>query len=88
MRFHPSSLIRHQYRFEKNFFQYVNEFRVEQAKKLLKETNSKLSILGIAYESGFNSKTSFNTTFKKLTGQTLPSSGNKSGFIKFYFLRF
>ncbi len=50
--------------FNKNFFQYVNEFRVEYAKILLK-TDSKLSILGIAYESGFNSKTSFNTTFKK-----------------------
>ncbi|MGU3377009.1 helix-turn-helix domain-containing protein [Chryseobacterium sp. M5A1_1a] len=60
----------------KNFFQYVNEFRVEHAQKLLKETNSKLSILGIAYESGFNSKTSFNTTFKKLTGQT-PSEFKK-----------
>jgi AraC-like DNA-binding protein len=62
--------------FGKNFFQYVNEFRVEHAKKLLKEPNSKLSILGIAYESGFNSKTSFNTTFKKLTGQT-PSEFKK-----------
>ncbi|WP_343658645.1 helix-turn-helix domain-containing protein [Chryseobacterium sp.] len=62
--------------FEKNFFQYVNEFRVEYAKKLLKEPNSKLSILGIAYESGFNSKTSFNTTFKKMTGQT-PSEFKK-----------
>lgn len=56
--------------FGKNFFQYVNEYRIEYAKKLLKETDSKLSILGIAYESGFNSKTSFNTTFKKLTHQT------------------
>ena len=62
--------------FEKNFFQYVNEFRVEYAKGLLKDANSKLSILGIAYESGFNSKTSFNTTFKKLTGQT-PSEFRK-----------
>lgn len=62
--------------FGKNFFQYINEFRVEYAKKLLKETDSKLSILGIAYESGFNSKTSFNTTFKKLTGQT-PSEFKK-----------
>lgn len=62
--------------FGKNFFQYVNEFRVEYAQKLLKETDSKLSILGIAYESGFNSKTSFNTTFKKLTGQT-PSEFKK-----------
>lgn len=56
--------------FQKNFFQYVNEFRVEYAQKLLKDSQSKLSILGIAYESGFNSKTSFNTTFKKITGQT------------------
>ncbi|MEJ5104047.1 helix-turn-helix domain-containing protein [Chryseobacterium sp. MYb328] len=56
--------------FQKNFFQYVNEFRVEYAQSLLKDSNSKLSILGIAYESGFNSKTSFNTTFKKITGQT------------------
>lgn len=62
--------------FGKNFFQYVNEYRVDYAKKLLKEPNSKLSILGIAYESGFNSKTSFNTTFKKVTGQT-PSEFKK-----------
>ncbi|MFZ4928894.1 helix-turn-helix domain-containing protein [Chryseobacterium sp. Mn2064] len=62
--------------FGKNFFQYVNEFRVEYAQKLLKETHNKLSILGIAYESGFNSKTSFNTTFKKVTGKT-PSEFKK-----------
>ncbi|AZB17158.1 AraC family transcriptional regulator [Chryseobacterium indologenes] len=61
--------------FHKNFFQYVNEFRVEYAKILLKK-DSKLSILGIAYESGFNSKTSFNTTFKKVTGLT-PSEFKK-----------
>lgn len=62
--------------FGKNFFQYVNEYRVDYAKKLLKEPDSKLSILGIAYESGFNSKTSFNTAFKKVTGQT-PSEFKK-----------
>ncbi|WP_449397875.1 helix-turn-helix domain-containing protein [Chryseobacterium wanjuense] len=63
--------------FQKNFFQYVNEYRIEHAKKLLKDNSkNKLSILGIAYESGFNSKTSFNTTFKKLTNQT-PSEFKK-----------
>ncbi|MBV8324942.1 helix-turn-helix domain-containing protein [Chryseobacterium sp.] len=62
--------------FEKNFFQYVNEYRIEYAKILLKDPESKFSILGIAYESGFNSKTSFNTTFKKMTGQT-PSEYRK-----------
>lgn len=65
--------------FGKNFFQYVNEYRIEYAKKLLKDTGSKFSILGIAYESGFNSKTAFNTTFKKLTGQT-PSEFKKNKF--------
>lgn len=62
--------------FQKNFFQYVNEYRIEYAKILLKDNGSKLSILGIAYESGFNSKTSFNTTFKKITHQT-PSEFKK-----------
>ncbi|WP_370900398.1 helix-turn-helix domain-containing protein [Chryseobacterium gossypii] len=63
--------------FGKNFFRYINEYRIEHAKELLKDdSNDKLSILGIAYESGFNSKTSFNTTFKKLTGQT-PSEFKK-----------
>lgn len=63
--------------FQKNFFQYVNEFRIDYAKKLLKE-NDKLSILSIAYESGFNSKTSFNTTFKKFTNQTPSEFKNRS----------
>jgi len=63
--------------FNENFFQYVNTYRVEKAKELLvKEEMNKLSILGIAFESGFNSKTSFNTTFKKITGQT-PSEFKK-----------
>jgi AraC-like DNA-binding protein len=65
--------------FKKNFFQYVNEYRIEYAKRLLKDSQSKLSILGIAYESGFNSKTSFNTTFKKLTDQTPSEYKNSSG---------
>lgn len=63
--------------FQKNFFQYINEFRIDHARKLLKE-KQKLSILGIAYESGFNSKTSFNTTFKKLTNQTPSEFKNSS----------
>ena len=63
--------------FQKNFFQFVNEYRIDYAKKLLKNENAnKLSILGIAYEAGFNSKTSFNTTFKKFTNQT-PSEFKK-----------
>ncbi|CAM1369169.1 helix-turn-helix domain-containing protein [Tenacibaculum xiamenense] len=63
--------------FNQNFFQFINTYRVQKAKELLADTSSdKLSILGIAYESGFSSKTTFNTTFKKLTNQT-PSEFKK-----------
>jgi AraC-like DNA-binding protein len=57
--------------FNENFFQFINKYRVEKAKELLvQDEMNKLSILGIAFEAGFNSKTSFNTTFKKFTAQT------------------
>ena len=56
--------------FNLNFFQFINQHRVEKAKELLKDNSTDYTILAIAFESGFNSKTSFNTTFKKLTGQT------------------
>lgn len=52
-----------------NFYNFINKFRVEEAKKLLTSTKSdKLNMLGIAFESGFNSKTTFNTAFKKQVG--------------------
>ncbi|WBS73526.1 helix-turn-helix domain-containing protein [Elizabethkingia meningoseptica] len=64
--------------FNENFFQFVNKYRVEHAKKLLSgDPSKKFSILGIAFESGFNSKTSFNTIFKKTMGIT-PSEFRKS----------
>jgi YesN/AraC family two-component response regulator len=57
--------------FDENFYQFVNRYRVEEAKKLLSDNNmNHLSLIGIAYEVGFNSKTVFNTTFKKITGLT------------------
>ncbi|GLU55391.1 hypothetical protein Dfri01_48520 [Dyadobacter frigoris] len=52
-----------------NFFSFVNRYRVEEAKGLLLSDNADpRNMLDIAFESGFNSKTSFNTSFKKLTG--------------------
>lgn len=63
--------------FNQNFFQFVNTYRIDKAKTLLLDKSSdKLTILGIAYESGFSSKTAFNTTFKKFTDQT-PSEFKK-----------
>lgn len=57
--------------FDENFFQFVNRYRIEEAKKLILDPKmAHLSLLGIGFEVGFNSKTVFNTTFKKVTGQT------------------
>lgn len=52
-----------------NFYDYVNKLRVEEFKVLVTiPTNKKFTLLALAYQSGFNSKTSFNRNFKKITG--------------------
>lgn len=54
-----------------NFYQFVNRYRVEFAKKALSNTNrSTESILEIAFDSGFRSKSTFNTVFRGITGRT------------------
>lgn len=64
--------------FDENFNQFVNQYRVEESKKLLaSKEHDNLSMLGIAYEAGFNSKTVFNSTFKKIVGKT-PTAYKKS----------
>ncbi len=55
----------------KNFYDLINGYRVEEAKQLLLEPgNRNYTILSIGFEAGFNSKTTFNTVFKKFTGHT------------------
>lgn len=62
-----------------NFYKFVNAYRVEEVKKKLKSPEfEKYSILGIAFESGFNSKSTFNKIFKEETGMT-PSEFKQSG---------
>ena len=61
-----------------NFNDFINEFRVEFAKKLLIDANYKnYTITSIGLESGFNSKSTFYATFKKHTGFT-PTEYQKS----------
>ncbi len=61
----------------KNFYFFVNEYRVKFAKELLVSADyDAWSMIAIAYECGFNSKTAFNTFFKKYTGKT-PSEFKK-----------
>lgn len=57
--------------FQKNFNEFINQYRVEEFKQIASlPENAHLTILAIAYDCGFNSKTVFNTYFKKVTGLT------------------
>lgn len=54
-----------------HFFDFVNGYRIEKAMKILENPlDNKKTVLEILYEVGFNSKSSFNTAFKKHTGTT------------------
>ena len=56
---------------EKNFYDFVNSYRVEEFITLAKKDIDKnFNLLGLAYQAGFNSKSSFNQVFKKITGKT------------------
>ena len=63
--------------FHQNFFNFINNYRIEEAKRLMTEpAHNKTTILEILYEVGFNSKSTFNDVFKKQTGMT-PSEFKK-----------
>lgn len=54
---------------EKTFFEYINGLRVEEFKRLAALPESRqFTIMSLAYDCGFNSKSSFNKNFKKATG--------------------
>lgn len=54
-----------------NFYDFVNRYRIEEAKRIILDPNrSNMTMLSIAYAVGFNSKSAFNTAFKKHTGTT------------------
>ena len=59
------------YGFGKNFNDFINSYRIEHFKQLLRQGRQEhLSLLGLAFESGFNSKATFNRVFRKYTGQS------------------
>ncbi len=54
----------------KNFNDFVNEFRIKEVTRKMKDpANNRITLLGIAYDCGFNSKTTFNRAFKEITGK-------------------
>ncbi len=72
---HLSRVINEQ--FDVNFFDFVNQYRVNEVKLKMGDSEfENMSLLGIAFDSGFNTKSAFNRVFKKMTGLT-PSEYKK-----------
>ncbi|MEJ2615337.1 MAG: helix-turn-helix domain-containing protein [Ignavibacteriaceae bacterium] len=58
-------------RVKQNFYDFINRYRVEEVKRRLADKESEMyNLIAIAFDSGFNSKSAFNTIFKKQTGTT------------------
>lgn len=72
---HLSRVINEQ--FGANFFDFINQYRIEEVKTRIGNPEyENLSLLGIAFDCGFNTKSAFNRVFKKMTGFT-PSEYRK-----------
>ena len=57
--------------YQHNFNDFINRYRIEEVvEQIRKNKHHELTLLGIAYDCGFNSKATFNRAFKKVTGQT------------------
>ena len=57
--------------FDKNFFTFIKEYRIRHVEQILKnKAQGNSTIMDIAYDCGFNSKTAFNRAFKEVTGKT------------------
>jgi AraC-like DNA-binding protein len=68
-RHHITQVLNENYR--RNFFAFINEYRVKEViERLSDPKNNKFTILAIAFDAGFNSKTTFNSIFKSQTGLT------------------
>jgi AraC-like DNA-binding protein len=60
-----------------NFYEFINNYRIEESKRLLAESSQNgKTILEILYQCGFNSKSVFNSAFRKYTSMT-PSEFKK-----------
>ncbi len=77
-RHHLTQVLNEEY--NKNFFMYVNGFRIREAQMMMAdENNMEKTILRIAFDTGFNSKATFNRMFKTVAGMTPVQYRRKMG---------
>lgn len=57
-------------RLNQNFYHFVNKYRIEECKRIFLDKANHRNVLEVLYETGFNSKSTFNRIFKKHTGMT------------------
>jgi AraC-like DNA-binding protein len=63
-----------------SFYDFINRYRVDEVKKMLSlSSNKNFTLLAIAFDAGFSSKSTFNSIFKKFTGLT--PSGYRKGLL-------
>src|SRR5690606_30170423 len=60
-----------------NFWEYVNRHRVEAVRACLADADDRRGILEIAYDAGFTSKSTFNTAFRRIVGETPSAYRNR-----------
>ena len=54
-----------------NFYEFINQYRIKEVKQLMEDPSNKhLKLISLAYDAGFNSKSSFNRIFKQITNMT------------------
>jgi AraC-like DNA-binding protein len=73
---HLSQIINESY--QQNFRDFINRYRVEESKRRLQGKDSKCGVLETAFAVGFNSKSAFNSAFKKFAGVTPKEFKNRS----------
>jgi AraC-like DNA-binding protein len=61
----------------KSFSDYINTLRIEEIKQTIRTSTQKINLLDVALNAGFNSKSTFNVVFKRITGMT-PSQYSKN----------
>ncbi|MDZ7648436.1 MAG: helix-turn-helix domain-containing protein [Cytophagales bacterium] len=81
---HPHNLSQVINTFEgKSFYDYINLKRIEEFKRVVAlPENRKFTLLALAHDCGFNSKTSFNRNFKNLTGLSPSEYLRQNSYIK------